>query len=322
MDGRLADAVLGLDGEPSVTEQQQDAAPRAGILDQDAHQRVEQALEDDLAGDGLGSLEHRADVERGAGGRGSLRAPRAAEDLAGNEVGVRALEAPHRLRRAPLAVDPVGLGQVGAGDRGLAERAEREARELVGERLVVEVATAQRQGDRLVVVIAGSARVAAGALELGQEEGAAVREVLRAEVRPARELFGDDLRVGEEERALVRGDHVRCLRERDAGIEMERRVALPGRHAGDLGVQRERGARRFLERTLEDAEEHDVEVGEEEEVWLSIRRDSSITSSMSIHAPSSVAGRAVSTESWCASCPTAPIIQVMALNLSSLRIGW
>ena len=197
-------------------------------------------------------------------GAAASRARRAAEDLAGDEVGVRALEAPHRLGRAPAAVGPVRLGQVGAGDGGLAERAEGEARELVGERLVVEVAAALREGDRLVVAIPRGARVAADALELGVEQGAAVRQVLRAEVRPAREFFSEELRAGEEERALVRGDHVRRLRERDAGVEMERGGAVPGRHGRDLDVQRERGARRFLERALEDAEEHDVEVGEEE----------------------------------------------------------
>ncbi len=81
--------------------------PRAGVLDQDAHERVEQAVEDDLARDGLGGLEHRAEVERGAGGRGRLlRARRAAEDLAGDEVGVRALEAPHRIRARPIGRRP------------------------------------------------------------------------------------------------------------------------------------------------------------------------------------------------------------------------
>ncbi len=79
---------------------------RAGVLDQDAHERVEQAVEDDLARDGLGGLEHRADGRarrwrvRGLGQR------RAAEDLAGDEVGVRAFEAPHRLRSRPIGRTP------------------------------------------------------------------------------------------------------------------------------------------------------------------------------------------------------------------------
>ncbi|HTN82458.1 MAG TPA: hypothetical protein VL242_02170, partial [Sorangium sp.] len=75
----------------------------------------------------------------------------------------------------------------------------------------MEVAAALRKGDRLVVALAGGPRVTAGALELGAEQDAAVRQVLRTQARPAREPLREELRAGEEERALVRGDHVRRL---------------------------------------------------------------------------------------------------------------
>ena len=259
MDGRLPDAVLDLDDELSLPHKQEDAAPRAGVLDQVAHERVEQAVKGDLARDGLGGLQHRAQVERGG-----LRALCVLRDLPGDEVGVRALETPHRLGRAPAAVGPVCLGQIGAGDAGFAESAEGTARELVGERLVVEIAPALREGDRLVVALPRGARVAANARELRAEQGAAVRQVLRAELRPAREFSGEDLRAGEEERALVRRNHVRGLRKRHAGVEMIGGGAEPRLHGRDLHVHRERDAGRLLERALKDLENHHVEMGVDE----------------------------------------------------------
>src|ERR1700688_508703 len=94
-------------------EQDEQATPRAGMLDRDAQQRLDELTENDLAGHRLRGLEHGPDIQpldgRANGGR--------CGGWCVAEMRMKLFELPHLAERAPAKIAAPCLPQIRAGER-------------------------------------------------------------------------------------------------------------------------------------------------------------------------------------------------------------
>ena len=199
---------LGLEGQLRLVAEEQQTALRAGVLDEDADQLLEQLADDDLAGDDLGGPDDGVEIQiRGgvAAGGADRRPGRRRRPRRLGEVGELALEISHLGLGPPEAVEVVRLPQEAVGDPP-APPAEPEASgELVAERLVLYVVVGARRLDGALVEIRRGVRAPVDPRPLGLDEEVAVPEVLRRGLGPNLELGAVAVEDRPEPRLFVAG---------------------------------------------------------------------------------------------------------------------
>src|ERR1700726_2966456 len=105
------------------------------MLDRDPQQRLDELVEDNLAGHRLRGLKHRSDIQllsgraNGSGGR--------CRDWCVAEMRMKLFELPHLAERAPAQVAVPRVPQTGVGDRIEAARREESRGPLMGQALVL-----------------------------------------------------------------------------------------------------------------------------------------------------------------------------------------
>ncbi len=230
---RRIDRAARLDERVAVLLEDEEAFTSAGALDQDPHQLGEQALELDLAGDGLRGLHDARGVEVGRLGLGGRerrrrvghcrgRPLRASHPALCEQLGVAALEVLHLRVRAPFQVGEPGLGQEDGGDVRLPPLQPEPGAQFVRQSLVLDHARLSGVPDGSLIQVQRRRVTARDALDLRREQQRLAEKVLRAVLRQYRKRCSRLLHLLEIGRSLVlRGVSVVCG-EREAVPEIER----------------------------------------------------------------------------------------------------
>ena len=166
----------------AVAHEDETAPAGAPLLEDDLEQRADELLDLHLAGDGLGRLHHREQVEL-------LRA-RAAKVAVGagcaplDELRVESLELLHLAVCSPAHIAGPRLAEVELGELLVSSRAVEFRRQLVGEGLVLDEAVIARRADGLLVEALGVELPAFDACDLSADEGGAVLRSSPGNCRP------------------------------------------------------------------------------------------------------------------------------------------
>ena len=174
------------DPQLSPVRQDQQAALGARMLDRGAHDRDEQLLLHDCAGDRLRQLDDGREVEL-FDGRPD-RARRTARSFILPEERIHLVELPHLAVGSPTQVAVAGVSKVEMRDLIEATRRVEPRGELVSERLIVNKAVDAGRADGLLVQAFGIEFAAFQSGHLGADQRGAVLEIFRAILCPDFEL--------------------------------------------------------------------------------------------------------------------------------------
>ena len=178
---------LRFDPRRVAPEEDEQAALGAGLFERERHQGLDEPVEDDLTGDGLRGLDHRADVQVLDGGAEQGGGRRRGGVLAELRVGL--LELPDLAQGAPAEITVPCVPQIGLGDGLEAARRVEPRGHLMGQAFVLHEAVLASRLNGLLVQSHGIDVASFEAGDLGRHQGVLVGERRRVGFGPLAQLF-------------------------------------------------------------------------------------------------------------------------------------
>src|ERR1043166_745623 len=165
----------------------QEGSLGTGVLDGRSHEPVDKLLHDDLAGECLGDLDYRREIElldrcfdRAHGTRCALVLP---------ESRMKLIQLPHFAVGSPSQIAGPSLPQISVSDHLEVACGVEAGGQLIGEGLVMDKFARSRRLDRRLVKTLGVQRATFEASDLSADQRCTILEVLRANRRPAMKLL-------------------------------------------------------------------------------------------------------------------------------------